>query len=65
MGSFARFLDDFYGKKDECQEYISVMRKKYESGEILKYMESVEYLQEYIPDFVKRVEDFYRKYGKE
>ena len=58
-------LDDFDGKKAECQKYIKEMRGKYESGEILKYMESEEYLQEHISDFVNRVEDFYKKYGKE
>jgi hypothetical protein len=58
-------LDDFDGKKAECVDYIKEMRAKYESGELLKYMESEDYLKEYIPDFKKRVEEFYRKYGKE
>ena len=58
-------LDDFDGKKAECLKYIQEMRSKYTSGELLKYMQSEDYFHEYIPDFKKRVEDFYRKYGKE
>ena len=37
-------LDDFDGKKAECVDYIKEMRAKYESGELLKYMESEDYL---------------------
>ena len=33
-------LDDFDGKKAECVDYVKEMRAKYESGELLKYMES-------------------------
>ena len=58
-------LDDFDGKKAECVDYIKEMRAKYTSGELLKYMESEDYFHEYIPDFKKRLEDFYRKYGTE
>ena len=58
-------LDDFDGKKAECIAFVKEMRAKYESGELLKYMESEDYLKEYIPDFKKRVEVFYRKYGTE
>ena len=56
-------LDDFDGKKAECVDYIKEMRAKYKSRELLKYMES--YFHEYIPDFKRRVEEFYRKYGTE
>ena len=58
-------LDDFDGKKAECLKYIQEMRSKYTSGELLKYMQSEDCFHEYIPDFKKRVEDFYKKYGKE
>ena len=58
-------LDDFDVKKAECLKYIQEMRSKYTSGELLKYMQSEDYFHEYIPDFKKRVEDFYKKYGKE
>ena len=58
-------LDDFDGKKAECVDYVKEMRAKYESGELLKYMESEDYLLEYVPDFKRRVDDFYEKYGKE
>ena len=58
-------MDDFDGKKAECLDYIKEMRGKYKSGELLKYMQSEAYFHEYIPDFKKRVEDFYKKYGKE
>ena len=58
-------LDDFDGKKAECRDYIKMMRGKYKSGELLKYMESEDYFHEYIPDFKRRVEEFYRKYGTE
>ena len=56
-------LDDFDGKKAECVDYIKEMRAKYKSRELLKYME--DYFHEYIPDFKKRLEEFYRKYGTE
>ena len=58
-------MDDFDGKKAECLDYIKEMRGKYKSGELLKYMQSEAYFHEYIPDLKKRVEDFYKKYGKE
>ena len=58
-------LDDFDGKKAECVDYVKEMRAKYKSGELLKYMESEDYFHEYIPDFKRRVEEFYRKYGTE
>ena len=58
-------LDDFDGKKAESVDYVKEMRAKYESGELLKYMESEDYLLEYVPDFKRRVDDFYEKYGKE
>ena len=57
-------MDDFDGKKAECLDYIKEMRGKYKSGELLKYMQSEDYFHEYIPDFKKRVEDFYKKYGR-
>ena len=57
-------LDDFDGKKAECVEYVKEMRAKYESGELLKYMESEDYLREYVPDFKRRVDEFYEKYGR-
>ena len=58
-------LDDFDGKKAECRDYIKMMRGKYKSGELIEYMESEDYFHEYIPDFKRRVEVFYRKYGTE
>lgn len=57
-------LDDFDDKKSECIDYVLRMRDKYKSGELIEYMESEDYLQEYIPDFKKRVASFYKKYGK-
>ena len=57
-------LDDFDGKKAECVDYVKEMRAKYESGELLKYMESEDYLLEYVPDFKRRVDEFYEKYGR-
>ena len=58
-------MDDFDGKKAECIAFVKEMRAKYESGELLKYMESEDYLLEYVPDFKRRVDNFYEKYGKE
>ena len=58
-------LDDFDGKKAECVDYVRMMRAQYKSGELLKYMESEDYFHEYIPDFKRRVADFYAKYGTE
>ena len=58
-------LDDFDGKKAECVDYIKEMRAKYKSGELIEYMESEDYFHEYIPDFKRRVEVFYLKYGTE
>lgn len=57
-------LDDFDGKKAACVEYVKEMRAKYESGELLKYMESEDYLREYVLDFKRRVDEFYEKYGR-
>ena len=56
-------LDDFDGKKAECVDYVRKMRTKYKSGELLKYMESEDYLQKYIPDFKRRLDAFYQEYG--
>ena len=39
------------------------LRKKYDSEEYEKYLESAEDLKEYVPDFQARVKDFYAKYG--
>lgn len=58
-------LHDFDGKKAECNQYVHQMRGKYKSGELLRYLESEDYFKQYIPDFTKRVDEFYRKYGKE
>lgn len=58
-------LDDFDGKKAECLKYIQEMRSKYKSGELLKYMQSEDYFHVYIPDFQRRIDDFYKKYGEE
>ena len=57
-------LDDFDSKKAECLKYIKEMRGKYKSGELLKYMQSENYFHQYIPDFKRRIEDFYKNYGK-
>ena len=57
-------LDDFDGKKAECLDYVKKMRAKYKSGELLEYMESEDYFHEYIPDFKRRVAEFYEKYGE-
>ena len=57
-------LDDFDGKKADCQNYVLEMRGKYKSGELLKYMQSEDYFHDYIPDFKRRIEDFYKKYGE-
>lgn len=57
-------LDDFDGKKAECAAYVREMRKKYASGEIVKYLESEGDLREYVPDFKERVDAFYAKFGK-
>ena len=58
-------LDDIDGKKDECISYIKKMRGKYQTGEIVEYLQSDEYLKEFVPDFNKRVKEFYEKYGTE
>ena len=57
-------LDDYEDTKQECRDYVKGLRGKYESGEILKYLQSDEYLKEYIPEFKKSLEAFYKKYGK-
>ena len=57
-------LDDIDGKKDECISYIKKMREKYQSGEIVEYLQSDEYLKEFVPDFNGRVKEFYEKYGE-
>ena len=57
-------LDDFDGKKQECIDYVKALREKYESGEIVEYMESDDYMREYIPDFQERLEEYYKMYGR-
>ena len=57
-------LDDFDGKKQECRDYIKMMRGKYESGEIVETLDSDDFTRDFVPDFKERVEAFYRKYGK-
>ena len=57
-------LDDYEDTKQECRDYVKGLRGKYESGEILKYLQSDEYLKEYIPEFQKSLEAFYKKYGR-
>ena len=41
------------------------MRGKYQTEEIVEYLQSDEYLKEFVPDFNKRVKEFYEKYGTE
>ena len=57
-------LDDFDGKKKECIQYVKKMRAKYKSGEIVKYLQSDDFTREYVPDFKRRVDDFYERFGK-
>ena len=57
-------LDDFDNKKAECIDYIKKQRAKCESGELLKQLESDEFYKAYVPEFTKRVEAYYQKYGK-
>lgn len=56
-------LSDFDKVKQKCIDYIQDMRRKYRSGEILDYLQSNEYTREYIPEFKKALEDFYRAFG--
>lgn len=57
-------LDDFDNKKAECIDYIKKQRAKCESGELLKELESDEFYRSFVPEFRKRVEDYYKKYCK-
>ena len=57
-------LDDFDGKKEECLTYIKAMRAKYESGEIVKSLDSDDFTRDFVPDFKERVEAYYRTSGK-
>ena len=57
-------LDDFDGKKDECVEYVKELRAQYAAGNIIEALESDDYTRESVPDFQKRVEEFYAKYGE-
>ena len=57
-------LDDFDGKKGQAEEYVKMLRKKYASGEIITYLKSDDYTKQYVPDFERRLQEFYRKYGK-
>ena len=57
-------LDDFDNKKAECIDYIKEQRAKCESGELLEALESYEFYRTFIPEFKKRVEAYYQKYGK-
>jgi hypothetical protein len=57
-------LDDFDNKKAECIDYIKEMRAKCESGELIEELESYEPYRIYVPEFKKRVEKYYKKYGR-
>ena len=57
-------LSDFDNAKEKCIEYVEEMRRKYQSGEILDYLQSNEFSREYIPDFKKAVEEFYKEFGR-
>ena len=57
-------MDDFDGRKRQCADYVREMRQKYESGEILEYLQSNDYSREYIPQFKEEVAEFYRIFGK-
>ena len=57
-------LDDFDGKKGQAEEYVKRLRKKYASGEIITYLKSDDYTKQFVPDFEKRLQEFYKKHGK-
>ena len=57
-------LDDFDNKKAECIDYVKALRAKYNSGELVNYMQSEDYLREYIPDFQRRITEFLNKFGE-
>ena len=57
-------LDDFDNKKAECIDYIKKQRAKCESGELLEELESDEFYRTFVPEFKKRVENYYKKYGR-
>ena len=57
-------LDDFDNKKEECRDYIKMMRGKYESGEIVETLDSDDFTRDFVPDLIERVEAYYKKYGK-
>ena len=57
-------LDDYEDTKQECRDYVKGLREKYESGEIIEYLQGDEYTKKFIPEFKKSLETFYKKYGK-
>ena len=57
-------LDDFDGKKGQAEEYVKMLRKKYASGEIINYLKSDDYTKQYVPDFERKLQEFYKKHGK-
>ena len=57
-------MDDFDGKKLQCADYVRRMRRQYESGEIIEYLQSEDYSREYIPQFKEELAEFYRRFGE-
>lgn len=57
-------ISDFDGIKERCREYVADLRRKYESGEILRELQADDFTRDYIEEFQREVEEFYSKYGK-
>ena len=58
-------LDDYDNTKQQCRDYVRVLRAKYKSGDIIRELQSDDYTRTFIPEFRQRLEEFYRKYGRE
>ena len=56
-------LDDFENTKQDCQNYVKRLRRKYESGEMLQNLLSDNDLRVYAPEYMESVEAFYQKFG--
>ncbi|MBQ9711165.1 MAG: hypothetical protein IJV54_02635 [Bacteroidales bacterium] len=57
-------IDDFDSIKQRCRWYVARLRERYSSGEILRSLQSSEYTRDYVEEFTRELEEFYRKWGK-
>ena len=57
-------IDDFDSIKQRCRWYVARLRERYSSGEILRSLQEDEFTRDYVEEFTRELDEFYRKWGK-